>query len=273
MVPRSCIPAPGLLIALAGVVAATPPPAAGTWSAAHLGTWCEKGALVRDLGKAVPLPACKAACVANATCGYICHADQSDGRCMLYSSCPTPRCGRRTGWFTTYQLGRGGAEPWAAPCPAAPPPPPPAPGAMDVVVVSPAITAKHGAKCLDGTPPAFKIRRGVGANASRFIVFLEGGGWYGAATTNVVIIITLVVCALNLFIKKRDGCHFRCFGVEDCTGRRGGGLGSSKAYTPGSTTDDLGGVMAFNSTTNRDFHTWTMVFVHYCDGSSFSSYR
>ena len=57
------------------------------------------------------------------------------------------------------------------------------------------------------------------------------------------------------------------------TGRRGGGLGSSKAYTPGSTTDDLGGVMAFNSTTNRDFHTWTMVFVHYCDGSSFSSHR
>jgi hypothetical protein len=30
---------------------------------------------------------------------------------------------------------------------------------MDVMVVSPAITAKHGAKCLDGTPPAYKIRR------------------------------------------------------------------------------------------------------------------
>jgi hypothetical protein len=44
-------------------------------------------------------------------------------------------------------------------------------------------------------------RRGIGANASKFILFLEGGGW--------------------------------CFGVEDCTGRRGGGLGSSKGYAPG----------------------------------------
>ena len=35
----------------------------------------------------------------------------------------------------------------------------------------------------------------------------------------------------------------------------------------------LGGVMAFNRSTNPDFHAWTMVFVHYCDGSSFSSYR
>lgn len=31
--------------------------------------------------------------------------------------------------------------------------------------------------------------------------------------------------------------------------------------------------MASNSTTNPDFHTYTMIFAHYCDGSSFSSYR
>ena len=48
-------------------------------------------------------------------------------------------------------------------------------------------------------------------------------------------------------------------GVEDCTGRRGGGLGSSKGYAPGGTAGDVGGVMALNSTTNPDFHSWTMV--------------
>ena len=31
--------------------------------------------------------------------------------------------------------------------------------------------------------------------------------------------------------------------------------------------------MSFSSAVNPDFHTWSMVFVHYCDGSSFSSYR
>lgn len=117
---------------------------------------------------------------------------------------------------------------------------PPA-GSMNVNVVSPAITAKHGAKCLDGTPPAYNIRLGTGANVSKYILFLEGGGW--------------------------------CFGIADCTKRRGGGLGSSSSYKPGTTHGDYGGVMAYSATTNPDFHTWTMVFAHYCDGSSFSSFR
>ena len=115
------------------------------------------------------------------------------------------------------------------------------PSAMVVAVVSAATTAKHGAKCLDGSPPAYKMRIGTGANATKFILFLEGGGW--------------------------------CFGVADCAKRRGGGLGSSSSYRPGTSKGDLGGVMAFSATTNPDFHTWTMVFAHYCDGSSFSSFR
>ena len=218
--------------------------APGAWSNAHRGSWCNKGTLVRDLGTGVALPACKAACaVANSSCTYVCHADQTDGRCMLYSTCPTPMCGAPSGWFTTYQYTRAGSRvPWT-PCPPVPPPPPPprAAGAMTVKVVAPGTVAAHGAKCLDGTPPAYTIRNGTGTNASRFVVFLEGGGW--------------------------------CFSVSDCEGRRGGGLGSSSGYIPGHTSRDLGGVMAISNTTNPDFYTYTMVFVHYCDGSSMSSFR
>ena len=162
---------------------------------------------------------------------------------MLYGSCPNVMCnpsGPTGGWFTTYQYGRQGGVPWTN-CTFPPPAPPPQPTASDMieVIVNPSIVSKRGAKCLDGTPPAYVIRRGIGANASRFIMFIEGGGW--------------------------------CFGVDDCAGRRGGGMGSSSAFRNGSTRADLGGVMAFNSTTNPDFHTYTMVFLHYCDGSSFSS--
>ena len=112
---------------------------------------------------------------------------------------------------------------------------------MTVFIVAPTTVAVHGAKCLDGTPPAYTLRVGQGENASKFIVFMEGGGW--------------------------------CFSISDCQRRRGGGLGSSNDYKPGRTKPDLGGVMGYNSTTNPDFHSYTMVFVHYCDGTSFSSYR
>lgn len=243
------MPTPLLVIAACGVAVAragapySPAPPPGQWSPAHNGSWCDKGALLADLGKGVARAKCQAACEAKAGCGYACHADQTDGRCMLYATCPTPICGHRSGWFTTYQLGRPGAQSWV-PCPPAPPPAPPplpSPGAMQVMVVAPETTARFGAKCLDGTPPAYSIRPGVGANASRFILFLEGGGW--------------------------------CFDVASCGSRRRGGLGSSKSYVPGTTQRDYGGVMSLNSTINPDFHAYTVVFAHYCDGSSFSSFR
>ena len=165
-------------LSLSAVAAGAVP---GNWSAAHNGTWCEKGALLQDLGKGVALQKCQSACEAQAGCSYVCHADQTDRRCMLYKTCPTPRCGSASGWFTTYQLMRPDSLPWPARrCPPPPPPPHPPPpakiGGMSATVVSPKITEKHGAKCLDGTPPAYSIRAGTGVNASRFIIFLEGGG-------------------------------------------------------------------------------------------------
>ena len=144
-----------------------------------------QASLVKDLGKGVDLTVCKAACVAAAACGYVSHADQTDLRCMLYSNCSTPMCSphpRESGWFTTYQYGRPGSQSWTEciPTPSPPPPPPPPPppsSSMTVRVVNSAIVKKHGAKCLDGTPPAYKIRQGSGENASKFIFFMEGGGW------------------------------------------------------------------------------------------------
>ena len=66
-----------------------------------------------------------------------------------------------------------------APCkPPGPPGPPGPPTGPQMVthIVSDATTATHGAKCLDGTPPAYLLRAGTGANASKFVIFLEGGG-------------------------------------------------------------------------------------------------
>lgn len=56
-----------------------------------------------------------------------------------------------------------------------------------------------GAKCLDGTPPAFAIA--PGASNSSFIVFLEGGGWCSDVTVNGT--------------------------ISNCFGRAAGGGGSS----------------------------------------------
>jgi hypothetical protein len=192
---------------------------------------CSRGCALRTLAPRTVTQAC----ASNSSCSYVCHADTTDLRCMLYGSCPDVMCnpsGPIGHWFTTYQYGRQGAAPWTN-C-IFPPTPPPVASDLTQVIVDPAIVASHGAKCLDGTPPAYAIRRGVGGNASRFILFMEGGGW--------------------------------CFGVDDCAGRRGGGLGTSSGYSNGGTKGDLGGVMAFNSTTNPDFHTYVnaVMFTRLC---------
>lgn len=36
---------------------------------------------------------------------------------------------------------------------------------------------------------------------------------------------------------------------------------------------NVGGLLSTSATENPRFWNWTMVFVHYCDGSSFTSYR
>lgn len=111
-----------------------------------------------------------------------------------------------------------------------------APAPMTKVLLSDA-PARHGARCLDGSPPAYYVRpASAPQNASRFVVYFQGGGW--------------------------------CYTLDDCRSRSMGGLGSSKSYPD--EQGDLGGVISGDAGLNPDFATWTAVWVPYCDGGSYS---
>lgn len=90
-----------------------------------------------------------------------------------------------------------------------------------------------GAKCLDGTPPGLYI---LPQDPLKFVIFVEGGGW--------------------------------CTSELDCAARARGGGGSSKGMNP---TMNVGGLLSSDSAINPRFFNWTLVFLHYCDGSSHTS--
>lgn len=89
--------------------------------------------------------------------------------------------------------------------------------------------------CLDGSPPAYHLRRGWGTGITKWVVFLEGGGW--------------------------------CSGPADCRKRSRSPLGSSRLMNPEAL---FGGILSNSSYWNPYLHDWNCVFVRYCDGSSFS---
>lgn len=96
-----------------------------------------------------------------------------------------------------------------------------------------------GAVCLDGSPPGIYLRNGKGSDRSKWIVFLQGGAW--------------------------------CHDAETCYERSSTALGSSKCYTRHFT--DVQGLLSSQTRNNPDFYKWTVVFVAYCDGSSFTGNR
>jgi len=97
---------------------------------------------------------------------------------------------------------------------------------------------KFGAKCLDGSPPSYYVKRNT--TSSQWVLFLEGGGWcYGA---------TVAAATAD--------CVSRAMDTEQVGG-----------------SADVGGIMAQDPAINPDFHTWNKVFMHYCDGSSFGGGR
>ncbi|CAI5464511.1 unnamed protein product [Closterium sp. Yama58-4] len=93
------------------------------------------------------------------------------------------------------------------------------------------------ARCLDGSPAGYYLRRGFGSGANKWIMILEAGGW--------------------------------CFNAKSCANRAKGPLGSSKKWPP---TSDVkyGGVGSTDSAVNPAFYNWNLVLVKYCDGSSFT---
>lgn len=93
-----------------------------------------------------------------------------------------------------------------------------------------------GAMCLDGSPAAYYIQPGSGDGVNKWYIHHEGGGW--------------------------------CESMDDCLGRAGTNLGSSK-FCPES--GDLGGgYLSTDAKENPVMYNWNHVMLHYCDGASFS---
>ena len=90
-----------------------------------------------------------------------------------------------------------------------------------------------GAVCLDGSPVPLYVRPGSGADAANMIVFFEGGGW--------------------------------CESDEDCAGRAGTALGSSKFTISTMNSRDL---LSPNCTANPYFCNWSFAYAAYVDGAS-----
>ena len=96
--------------------------------------------------------------------------------------------------------------------------------------------ASTGARCLDGTPGAYYIRKGVGSGANKWYIHHQGGGW--------------------------------CESWDDCYARSNSSLGSSAGYA--SSTALKGGYFDPSPQVNPMMYNWNTVFMPYCDGGSFS---
>ena len=116
--------------------------------------------------------------------------------------------------------------------------------ALSALVLPQSFADTYGAKCLDGTPPA--IYYSLNASSSTWLLFLEGGGWCFDTTPSGT--------------------------IANCFGRAAGGGGSSAGIRNGSTMD-IGGLLSDDPAVSPFFHTANRIFMHYCDGSSYSSYR
>lgn len=103
---------------------------------------------------------------------------------------------------------------------------------VDITYVPSAV--KKGAVCLDGSPPAYHLDKGVGDGARNWLVFLEGGGW--------------------------------CDSSESCRNRTRSNLGSSNYMQAKNFT----GILANQQLLNPYFYNWNRIFVRYCDGASFT---
>eukprot|EP01012_Entosiphon_sulcatum_P058231 TRINITY_DN8222_c0_g1_i1.p1 TRINITY_DN8222_c0_g1~~TRINITY_DN8222_c0_g1_i1.p1 ORF type:complete len:404 (+),score=63.47 TRINITY_DN8222_c0_g1_i1:21-1232(+) len=109
-------------------------------------------------------------------------------------------------------------------------------------IVPQSVADAKGAKCLDGTPPGYYYRPGVGDDKNKWRIHFRGGGW--------------------------------CFTDKDCYYRQPTVLGSSALWP-----SDIGAngtydsPFGFMNSSEPHFGNWTTVFIPYCDGSSYTSFR
>jgi hypothetical protein len=95
------------------------------------------------------------------------------------------------------------------------------------------------ALCLDGSPGAYQIKAGRGANASKFLLFQQAGGW--------------------------------AMSPADLLYRSTTALGSTRGDPPVTSEWAIEDVMSNDSARNPLFHDWTSVALRYCDGASRAS--
>lgn len=109
---------------------------------------------------------------------------------------------------------------------------------------------------MDGTPPAYFLRKGSGDDQNKWIVFMIGGAW----------------CFFERFdvggeITDWMGCYERSK------------ISWDRANTTMGTTNNLpesiklGGLLSDDPTINAHFYNWNHVYVVYCDGFSFAGNR
>ena len=121
-----------------------------------------------------------------------------------------------------------------------------------------------GAKCLNGDPPSYELSRN--ASETRWVLFLEGGGWCYGATPND----TKKSCAGRAGFVWPPSSSLSAASatvrVRVGTTEAGNEVGAMRG---GAGNADIGGVMSQDASLNPDFYTWNKVFIHYCDGASF----
>ena len=107
----------------------------------------------------------------------------------------------------------------------------------------------NGALCLDGSAPDYYIR--LGTSSTKFHISFEGGGWCGYL----------------------DNAGYGCF--DSCYDRSNTTLGTTNydAQTMDYNQFVSAGIGYYsnNETINPTLYDFNLIFVRYCDGSSFSS--
>ena len=111
------------------------------------------------------------------------------------------------------------------------------------------------ARCLDGTQAGIYWRQGAGDGSKNVLIFFQGGAWCTELDDPAA-------------------------GWFSCAQRATTELGSSAQWPPTAAGEhdqnnfccSAGGILSDDAALNPHMANWSVAFVGYCDGSSFSSY-
>lgn len=132
------------------------------------------------------------------------------------------------------------------------PPDGPVPNVGTLFKVNPAKVGVAHAGCLDGSFPAYYLRpQWRGPNKTKWLLYFQGGGW----------------CSMD---KDAYPANFRPSLVENCRLRSNRSMGST-LYDEPEMDFSYKGMFSQDPAVNPTMHDWNVVFLRYCDGSSFSS--